>query len=257
MDCQLPPLPVVPGAQVRYLTRFPGYAITDDGRVFSCRKKYRGGYCNRWREYKQAHRPDGHRYVNFTYDGKQTATGVHRLVLEAFVGQQPDGMMCCHNNGIAWDNRVSNLRWGTAQDNTDDMIRHRTFRRKVSDEDAAAIAHEWSTTEATPQELARKYGCKPHNVYFIIGGKSKAYSVVAKADRSSRPQRFRISKIPLAGWGLWFRRARLKAGLTLRDIANQCGITPQRVALWERKTREPHSRRIRIAYEMLGVIGQS
>lgn len=257
MNCQLPPLPVVLGAQVRYLTRFPGYAVTDDGRVFSCRNKYRGGYCNRWREMGQAARPHGHRYVNFVYDRKQTGIGVHQLVLEAFVCRRPDGMMCCHNNGNASDNRLSNLRWGTAQDNTNDSIRHRTMHRGVSDEVAAAIAHEWSTTAVTAAALARKHGCSPRIVHAITNNRSKVYAVVAKADKSARPHRFRMSGIDLKGWGLWFRQQRLRANLTLQDIGDRCGLTRQRIALWERKTKEPRSPRLKVVYEALGVADQS
>lgn len=57
---------------------------------------------------------------------------VHRLVLEAFVGPCPEGMEACHNNGDRGDNRVSNLRWGTAVDNAADRDRHGTQARGES-----------------------------------------------------------------------------------------------------------------------------
>ncbi|AXF51648.1 HNH endonuclease [Mycobacterium phage Constella] len=49
---------------------------------------------------------------------------VHRLVLEAFVGPPPEGMVACHNNGDALDNRVENLRWDTQAENNRDIVRH-------------------------------------------------------------------------------------------------------------------------------------
>jgi hypothetical protein len=53
-------------------------------------------------------------------------TRAHSLVLETFVGPCPDGMECCHENGVRTDNRLENLRWGTPLDNGRDRVRHGT-----------------------------------------------------------------------------------------------------------------------------------
>ena len=52
---------------------------------------------------------------------------VGRLVLMAFVGMPKDGEECCHNNGIAHDNRLENLRWDTHLENNRDRLRHGTY----------------------------------------------------------------------------------------------------------------------------------
>jgi transposase-like protein len=57
--------------------------------------------------------------------GSRTAK-VHHLVLEAFVGPRPEGMITRHLNGVRDDNRVENLAWGTFQENSDDMRQHGT-----------------------------------------------------------------------------------------------------------------------------------
>lgn len=51
---------------------------------------------------------------------------VHVLVLEAFIGPRPEGMIACHNNGVANDNRAENLRWDTYGENNKDLVRHGT-----------------------------------------------------------------------------------------------------------------------------------
>lgn len=51
---------------------------------------------------------------------------IHCLVLEAFVGPRPDGLVACHNNGQSTDNRVENLRWDTYSENNLDLVRHGT-----------------------------------------------------------------------------------------------------------------------------------
>jgi hypothetical protein len=49
---------------------------------------------------------------------------VHRLVAETFLGPLPDGMHTRHLNGNRYDNRVSNLAYGTPRDNADDKARY-------------------------------------------------------------------------------------------------------------------------------------
>ena len=54
---------------------------------------------------------------------------VHRLVALAFINN-PDpkkNTEIRHLNGIAWDNTVNNLAWGTRQDNINDAINHGTM----------------------------------------------------------------------------------------------------------------------------------
>ena len=50
---------------------------------------------------------------------------IHRSVALAFLGETPDGMEVCHNNGIKSDNRLENLRFDTRSKNMLDVIRHR------------------------------------------------------------------------------------------------------------------------------------
>lgn len=59
-------------------------------------------------------------------DRRPTAKVVSRLVLMAFTGEDIPGLDCCHINGDRQDNRPENLRWGTRQENVDDMLRHGT-----------------------------------------------------------------------------------------------------------------------------------
>jgi hypothetical protein len=49
---------------------------------------------------------------------------VHKLVMEAFVGPCPPGKQCLHRDGNGLNNRLENLRWGTPEENTQDMIKH-------------------------------------------------------------------------------------------------------------------------------------
>jgi hypothetical protein len=55
---------------------------------------------------------------------KRKSFAVHRLVLEAFNNPCPKGKQVAHGNGDPSDNRLSNLRWATAKENSADRKRH-------------------------------------------------------------------------------------------------------------------------------------
>ena len=60
--------------------------------------------------------------VNLSIDGRKTQRVVHRLVMEAFVGPCPDGMIVCHADDDPTNNHLDNLRYATYAQNTADAI---------------------------------------------------------------------------------------------------------------------------------------
>ena len=57
----------------------------------------------------------------------------HRLVLLAFVGDCPlDKEVCRHLDGDPGNNLLSNLAWGTHQENADDKIKHGRSNKGVA-----------------------------------------------------------------------------------------------------------------------------
>ena len=57
---------------------------------------------------------------------KVTTIYPHKLVMEAFVGKRPEGMECCHADGNPWNNELSNLRWDSRTNNSQDKFKHGT-----------------------------------------------------------------------------------------------------------------------------------
>ena len=79
---------------------------------------------------------------------------VHRLVIEAWVGPQPArGYVVRHLNGDPTDNRVENLAWGSARDNSADRLLHDGLTR--ADVFAAVLCY---LRGADIQELERVFG---------------------------------------------------------------------------------------------------
>jgi hypothetical protein len=109
------------------------YEVSDQGRV----KRVEGRVWNRkgyWLTRKEGLRKlgvdsDGYLIVILSKEGVSRTKKVHQLVLQAFVGDCPDGLQTRHLNGKRNDNRLSNLAWGTAAENMADIERHGKRRR--------------------------------------------------------------------------------------------------------------------------------
>lgn len=114
---------------------FPGYEVSDQGRVKRLARKRQGKY---WyvdygeipeRILRQGLDRKGYSRVSMKLGNEYIFKNVHRLVLEAFRGPCPEGMEGCHNNGDRTDARLQNLRWDTHQNNMLDMQEHGTHHQ--------------------------------------------------------------------------------------------------------------------------------
>ena len=68
----------------------------------------------------------GHLSVGLWRNGRRVSRQVHHLVLEAFIGERPQGAETLHGDGDASNNLLSNLRWGTHSENEADRVSHGT-----------------------------------------------------------------------------------------------------------------------------------
>jgi hypothetical protein len=159
--------------QFRTIEGYPAYRVSRDGDVQSrwSRTVYKR-LTETWLPLKPIHR-GGYLTVNLSDGLKKTCHSVHRLVLEAFVGPRPVGLICCHNDGDPSNNRVENLRWDSYRANSEDMLRHGT--RLMGEQSNAKL-----TEEAVHEirrlrsgggkfaDLARRFGVSPQNVEAIV-----------------------------------------------------------------------------------------
>ena len=129
---------------VREVPGFPGYLVSDLGNVYSTR----GGA----RTPLKLMVADGRVVVSLFRDGEGTKARVHNLVLAAFVGPRPPGMVACHfPDPDTRNNRLSNLRWDTPRANEADKIFHGTTNRGARNGAA-------KMTEAQAREALRRRG---------------------------------------------------------------------------------------------------
>lgn len=112
----------------RVIPGYSDYEVSDLGRVRSYRDRWGRLEVPKMRALKKWSSPASlttYRRVRIVSDeGVWRYRQVHLLVLEAFVGPRPDGMVTRHLNGDGSDNRLANLRYGTPKENGADRIKH-------------------------------------------------------------------------------------------------------------------------------------
>jgi hypothetical protein len=107
---------------------FPGYDISDHGRVRSYWKKQGRNRSSLDNTPQKVFNPGGKRYphVTLTRDGQKFCFNIHRLVLLVFVGQAPPDNECRHLDGNSYRPELTNLKWGTRSENARDKVKHGT-----------------------------------------------------------------------------------------------------------------------------------
>jgi len=107
--------------QWRPIPGFAGYEASDLGRVRSWRWRPKASTPRTLSPLKNAR---GYLFLRLRRDGEYHVRMIHQLVLAAFVGPPPDGLITRHLNGDPTDNALSNLKYGTHSENGLDRVAH-------------------------------------------------------------------------------------------------------------------------------------
>lgn len=113
---------------------------------------------------------------------KPSVRPVHRLVLEAFVGPCPKGMLCRHGDDNPLNNNVSNLSWGTPKENQRDRRRNGTtcegmksVGAKLTDDQVREIRRIYKNGGITHKTLAGMFGMSKGQITSIISRRCWAH----------------------------------------------------------------------------------
>jgi hypothetical protein len=183
----------------REITGFPGYEVSNTGRVASVdRTHLRIQPTNliehivrlKRKELKQIQVKNqcgriACMVVTLCVNGERFRRRVHALVLNAFVGPCPDGMEGCHNDGNPMNNRVGNLRWDTHANNMLDQEMHGTkfppphkygedhHNVTISDADVEMLRkHHFKLGDI--KMFAERFGVHPNTITRLRLGKSRS-----------------------------------------------------------------------------------
>ena len=112
------------------------YQVSNLGRIKSLPKKIK--MRNQYTEIEMILKPvkDKYGYYHITLckeKEKNKSRQIHRLVAETFIPNLQNKPQINHINGIKTDNRIENLEWVTAKENTQHMLKlglKKNFRRK-------------------------------------------------------------------------------------------------------------------------------
>jgi hypothetical protein len=171
-----PPLPVIEGIEIRRCPGFPAYCVGDDGSFRSC--KWCGKYTATWRQLP-GRIVRGYRLVTLRKEGHSYSRFLHRLVLEAFVGPCPKGMVACHFPDRSPLNcRLDNIRWDTDAANHNDSRIHGTLligsKNPLAklNETIVADIRRLNALGVSQAKLARDFGIDQSNVSYIVRRKT-------------------------------------------------------------------------------------
>lgn len=151
--------------EFRQVYGFPDYYVSSAGHLISSHKQKL--------KFLKPEIQDGYKRARLFQAARLHAKFVHRIMLESFLGPQPECMETRHKNGIRHDNRIENLEWGTPQQNTDDKISHGTHsfgetngRAKLTELQVRAIY----ASGDSAQNIANTFGIKVAQVNLIKRG---------------------------------------------------------------------------------------
>ena len=160
---------------MKIIPDFSNYMVDKEGNVYS--KNY--NKIGIMKIMKQRKNRYGYMQIQITRDdGKRKLMSVHRLVALTFIPKVKGKDYINHKNGIKNDNRVENLEWCTASENTkhsfyiiktqsieklkEQALKNIEIKRKnpkLTIEQINEIEKAYSTSKTSHRKLAKKYGC--------------------------------------------------------------------------------------------------
>jgi hypothetical protein len=144
---------------------YPGYYADTDGAIWSDRR-------GELRPMKPRIKDNGYPQITMQLNGRKVDRHIHDLVLTAFHGERPAGMVACHfPNNDKTDCRPANLMWGSRSLNWEHCKLHQTLpRRRTIHEVRAIRAH--AAAGAKAPALAEQYDISPTAIRNIVKRKT-------------------------------------------------------------------------------------
>jgi len=167
-----------PDLEWRAIAGFPGYEVSSGGEV---RSYYLPGHRILGEEPRillPAIKRHGYQEVTLCDGHRHTSHRVHVLVLEAFRERRPSNKVARHLNGNRINNHLTNLVWGTHDDNERDKLKHGTLyrgsrhpRAKITESDVLKMKA-LRTQGMLLKDIGARFDVSPDCVSSIMHGRT-------------------------------------------------------------------------------------
>jgi hypothetical protein len=173
-------------AEYRSVPLFPAYKVSNTGEVWTCWKRVGMGpgkgtrmeLGDKWVRVKPC--IDKNKRLRVMLCPGRVRKQIHRLVLEAFVGPCPPGMICRHFPDPDPANcRLENLQWGTYEENEADKTVHGTrlhgetmHTSKLKEADVLVIRAEYRGKYGDLTRLGKKLGVSISAIEAVAKGRT-------------------------------------------------------------------------------------
>jgi hypothetical protein len=172
---------------LRAIPGYPGYFAGNDGSIWGPDR--RGGLVKK----QLSPTTKGYLSTSLTADGRTSTHLVHRLVLLAFVGPQPDGTEGKHRDLDRTNNGADNLYWGPVSGDdgsgrrSESVRGEQNGRSKLDDKKVEEILNLSFISGVPSVRVAKMYGVSTFTVNAIVRG--TAWGHVPRPVRLAPPNR--------------------------------------------------------------------
>ena len=153
------------------------YEVSDLGRVRSIERLARVNSVNPERKRRMGGQvrkltpgTNGYLFVVLTALGRRERWGAHQLVLAAFIGPRPTGLVSRHLDGNNINNVPRNLAWGTHKENMEDRKKHGRYPTGADHPMAKLTQQDVDHIRVSAKgltELGRKFGVVSTHIWKI------------------------------------------------------------------------------------------
>lgn len=160
------------GEDVRHIPFAPGFFVTESGRLIRASKRRGIRFVRTW----AGKRTNGKPYqtaVLRLFGQPQVAVRMSRLVCLVFNGPPPDDerQWVLHHDDNPANDHYTNLRWGTAKENTEDALRNESLPRGFTNA-RAKRAIEMASQGRPVSHIARHFGVTRLTVENLLAGRT-------------------------------------------------------------------------------------